>query len=229
MIRQDGDTKFQKMLMKLRYGVCSDKTFERLSNRIRTLNISSRALLDCLVELIFEKAIYEQNFSNLYADLCSDLERQSSTWSFINTVYDQDSHQYYWIADLPIDLNLAGPYQSIQECLSIVTSIIPPITRPIPTPYELKELIVSNNILIKIYKDLNQDNSFFASFTPISEELFPVPILAVLPILTKSQKDLLILLEKNQKDCHPVSVIPSISAPAFTYDFSMERSPHRAA
>jgi len=31
MIRQDGDTKFQKMLMKLRYGVCSDKTFDRLS------------------------------------------------------------------------------------------------------------------------------------------------------------------------------------------------------
>ena len=31
MIRQDGDTKFQKMLMNLRYGICSDKTFERLS------------------------------------------------------------------------------------------------------------------------------------------------------------------------------------------------------
>lgn len=31
MIRQDGDTKFQKMLMKLRYGTCSDKTFEILS------------------------------------------------------------------------------------------------------------------------------------------------------------------------------------------------------
>lgn len=31
MIRQDGDVKFQKMLMKLRFGNCSDKTFERLS------------------------------------------------------------------------------------------------------------------------------------------------------------------------------------------------------
>ena len=31
MIRQDGDLKFQKMLMKLRFGICSDKTFERLS------------------------------------------------------------------------------------------------------------------------------------------------------------------------------------------------------
>jgi ATP-dependent DNA helicase PIF1 len=31
MIRQDGDTKFQKMLMKLRYGICSDKTFDILS------------------------------------------------------------------------------------------------------------------------------------------------------------------------------------------------------
>ena len=41
MIRQDGDTKFQKMLMKLRYGVCSDKTFETLSklkeNKITTI------------------------------------------------------------------------------------------------------------------------------------------------------------------------------------------------
>ena len=41
MIRQDGDIKFQKMLMKLRYGICSDKTFERLSklkeNKITTI------------------------------------------------------------------------------------------------------------------------------------------------------------------------------------------------
>lgn len=41
MIRQDGDTKFQKMLMNLRYGICSDKTFERLSklkeNKITTI------------------------------------------------------------------------------------------------------------------------------------------------------------------------------------------------
>ena len=32
MIRQDGDKKFQKMLMDLRYGICSDKTFKTLSN-----------------------------------------------------------------------------------------------------------------------------------------------------------------------------------------------------
>jgi len=41
MIRQDGDKKFQKMLNKLRYGICTDKTFASLSklkdNKITTI------------------------------------------------------------------------------------------------------------------------------------------------------------------------------------------------
>ena len=41
IIRQDGDIKFQKMLSYLRYGICSDKTFENLSklknNKITTV------------------------------------------------------------------------------------------------------------------------------------------------------------------------------------------------
>jgi ATP-dependent DNA helicase PIF1 len=41
MVRQDGDKKFQKMLMQLRYGKCTDKTFESLSklkdNKITTI------------------------------------------------------------------------------------------------------------------------------------------------------------------------------------------------
>jgi ATP-dependent DNA helicase PIF1 len=41
MVRQDGDKKFQKMLMQLRYGKCTDKTFESLlklkDNKITTI------------------------------------------------------------------------------------------------------------------------------------------------------------------------------------------------
>lgn len=51
MIRQDGDTKFQKMLMKLRYGSCSDKTFERLSK-----------LKDTIFTTIKPTILYSKNY-----------------------------------------------------------------------------------------------------------------------------------------------------------------------
>lgn len=59
MIRQDGDIVFQKMLMKLRYGLCSDKTFERLSELKDTnfTNISPTILYskNCDVDKINNK------------------------------------------------------------------------------------------------------------------------------------------------------------------------------
>ena len=65
MIRQDGDLKFQKMLMKLRYGICSDKTFERLSelkdnkfiNIIPTILYSKNHDVDKINTLEYKKLI----------------------------------------------------------------------------------------------------------------------------------------------------------------------------
>lgn len=152
------------------------QTFEKLSGQIKDMKIPNRKGLNRLVELIFEKAIYEQSFSNLYAELCYDLERQISTWSFINIIYNRESNQYYWIVDLDVDpLNqlFAGPFNSITECLhSSTLSSLPPL-RSLPYRLVLQSLTQSNGILHKIYKNFSnsQEEQFFVNYIPIQEVL----------------------------------------------------------
>eukprot|EP01035_Chromulina_nebulosa_P018907 gene18907-24710_t len=146
------------------------QTFEKLANNIKDMKITSSLLLDRLVSLIFEKAIYEQNFSNLYADLCYDLEKSISTWSFLHVVFNKDHNQYYWIKDCQfIDdttLPLAGPFNSVKDCLNEITSDSPPVTRSIPYRLELVQVVVTSNVLIKIYKNLSNsiEEQYFAGY-----------------------------------------------------------------
>lgn len=165
------------------------QTFDKLAGQIKDIKITASTLGNQLVNLIFEKAIYEQNFSNLYADLCLDLEKQivlsgnasspsiatgqqASSWTFIHVIYFRDSNQYSWVIDLDVDSNvLAGPYKSVKDCLASVSGEILPPMRSIPYKLQLQEIVVVNNILFKVYKNLSNssEEQYFTNFFPVDE------------------------------------------------------------
>ncbi|KAJ1408120.1 armadillo-type protein, partial [Ochromonadaceae sp. CCMP2298] len=58
------------------------QTFEKLSASMLTLKVENIAMLDKLIEIIFEKAVQEQNFTNLYAELCAFLNASAQHWAF---------------------------------------------------------------------------------------------------------------------------------------------------
>jgi hypothetical protein len=93
-------------------------TSEKLTNKlINDIPITSNAMLDKLISLIFEKAVLESTFAEVYADICSKLEKDKY-WDFLQVVHNIDLNEYFWIKDLEFNNFLAGPFHSIQECIN---------------------------------------------------------------------------------------------------------------
>jgi len=95
MIRQDGDTKFQKMLMKLRYGICSEKNYEKLLslkdneiNNIKpTILYPNNVNVDKVNKLEYEKLIESGAQKKVYEIQLPSLKKnkdKATTW--LNTL-----------------------------------------------------------------------------------------------------------------------------------------------
>lgn len=147
------------------------QTFEKLAGQIRELKITSSLYCDRLVSLIFEKAIFEQNFSNLYAELCLDLEKDMLTWPFIHVIYFRDSNQYSWVIDIDMESNvLSGPYKSTKDCVNASNNDVLPPMRPISQKLVLHQIVASNNVLTKIYRNPSSvAEEYFCGFLSLSE------------------------------------------------------------
>ena len=72
-------------------------------------------------ELHSQQAIQDQNFAFLYADMCKQLESQSTEWAFLQVGFMKQANQWFWIKDdLDFVNALAGPYTSERECINAV-------------------------------------------------------------------------------------------------------------
>ena len=81
------------------------------------VSVGSSAELEKMIELVFEKAINDTNFANLYAEMCVTLESRSKSWAFLQFVHSRDDQSYFWIRDLSFDNMLAGPYHAPEQCI----------------------------------------------------------------------------------------------------------------
>ena len=98
------------------------QNFEKLTAKLGAIQIGSANMLDKLINLVFDKAVMEPNFANLYADICRNLNEKSRTWSFLQVVHEYDNNKYLWLKDLQFDNNVAGPYMTVGECVEACTS-----------------------------------------------------------------------------------------------------------
>jgi len=144
------------------------QTFAKLTTQLCEIPIDTNAMLDRLIYLVFEKAIQEPSFANLYADMCSSLENQSRYWAFLQVAFNKDSNQYIWMKDLTFDKDLAGPYSSSKECVSTVLKESPPALHPITVKVQVHEVIITSGILVKVFKNVESEE-YFVSFLPYDE------------------------------------------------------------
>lgn len=144
------------------------QTFDKLTEKLCDIPIATNALLNKLIELVYEKAIQEQNFSNLYADMCSALERKSRYWSFLQVVYHRDEQQYFWMVDLEIDTELVGPFSCVEDCEAMAISSETLNPQTVSFKPNVESLVVSNEILIKIFKNVETSEYYF-SYTPFPD------------------------------------------------------------
>jgi hypothetical protein len=128
------------------------QTFEKLSQQMLTLNITNTDMLDHLIKLIFEKALQEPNFTDLYAELCHFLNKEASHWEFYIIVknIEIDPPHYFWIKDFSFENHAAGPFYSVNDCINAVMEN--PLTPPLMKNINNEKF--NSNVEIILFKDI---------------------------------------------------------------------------
>jgi hypothetical protein len=145
-------------------------TYDKFCKKLLELPLKNTAMLDKLVELIFEKAIFEPNFTEMYAQLCLDL-KEKSNWNFFTVVKSFDSNEFFWVRDLTFPDDVAGPFFSKQDMLNALNAVEGPAVKNITTTVENVEVLLYNQRLIKTGQ--NMDGNWFVSFIPFDEDNVP--------------------------------------------------------
>lgn len=126
------------------------QTFEKLSAKLCELTIDTNELLDLMIHKVFEKAVQEPSFANLYAGMCCTLEEKSTQWAFFQVVYLKDSNNHIWMNMTPIDEMVAGPFKLIKECLAAADGTTKPELQPRPGKLELFRNHVIGDCFIQV-------------------------------------------------------------------------------
>lgn len=110
--------------------------FDKLSAQMCDIPILSYNMLSMFIKLVYEKAISEPAFSDMYASLCYRLSQKVKKADFIKTIesdedpmaepgaeynYDEGaSASYRWSNDVnTTDAEVVGPFDSEAECINI--------------------------------------------------------------------------------------------------------------
>lgn len=125
------------------------QTFEKLSRQILELKLENTAMLDRLVKLIFEKAVYETGFSGVYAELCAFLKENATAWTFYTLVRDIEKDEYFWVKDFAFPEEYAGQYFSRTEAIEAVRDGAPMKAMP-SISIDSKEVLLVQNHLVQV-------------------------------------------------------------------------------
>jgi MIF4G domain len=117
--------------------------FDRLSAQMCEIPVLSYEILTMMIGNVYEKAIDEPTFGDMYGDLCVKLSQQVQTDSFVKIVEsdeepptedgesspeassEQSSRNsvYRWSNDVgTTDAEIVGPFQSVEECFEVALS-----------------------------------------------------------------------------------------------------------
>jgi hypothetical protein len=135
------------------------QTFEKLSQSMLALDVRNIAQMSKVIELIFEKAVQEQGFANLYAMLCTFLNTNAMHWAFYSVfrVIDNQnvpSEDYFWIRECEFPPVYAGPFFSQGDCfIPLFNHDFPPM-QPVSLPLVAGELflLTSSDMLVRVRK-----------------------------------------------------------------------------
>ena len=161
--------------------------FDKLSTQMCEIPILSYDMLTMMIHNVYEKAIDEPTFGDMYADLCAKLSQMAKQGtSFIKiipsdeepptdgeaTMGESSSYKVYrWSNDVSTtDAEIVGPFESPDECTEVALSgeDVEPTERG-DMELELHSLAISNGNFIKIMKKKEDENVFYVVYFPVAE------------------------------------------------------------
>jgi len=162
--------------------------FGKLSAQMCDIPILSYEMLTMVIRLVYEKAISEQTFSDMYAELCSQLAQRVKKSSFIKIIesdedpmaepgadynYDEEgaSASYRWSNDVSTsDGEIVGPFESPEECIDVAIdndNDMDPVKRE-DMELELHRLLIKRGNFIKIMR-ARESGKFYTVYFPVSQ------------------------------------------------------------
>jgi translation initiation factor 4G len=157
--------------------------FDKLSNEMCNIPITSYNMLSLFIKLVYEKAIGEPAFSDMYANLCYRLSQQVKKANFVKIIesdedpnaepgaeytYDEGASAVYrWSNDVSTtDAEVVGPFDSEEECIGIAVdteSDMDAIQRG-DMELTLHRLLIKRGIFMKIMKSPANGKFYLVTF-----------------------------------------------------------------
>lgn len=165
--------------------------FDKLSTQMCEIPILSYDMLTMMIHNVYEKAIDEPTFGDMYADLCAKLSQMTKTGTTFIQIIPSDEEPptedgeaatstgesssykvYRWSNDVSTtDSEIVGPFASIEECTEAALSgkDLEPVQRGDDLELELASLNISNGTFIKTMKKKGEENVFYVVYFPVAE------------------------------------------------------------
>lgn len=124
--------------------------FSRLAAQLTDIEMESLEMLQSVITILFDKALGEPHFCDMYADLCVHLEKEWKVWSFLQIVQNDDDNTFYWTTMAEADTEVVGPFESVGEVLeSAKSDEFEP--SPAPAGMKLSEVRIQSQKFIKVW------------------------------------------------------------------------------
>eukprot|EP01032_Pedospumella_encystans_P013333 gene13333-15357_t len=151
------------------------QTFEKLSQNMLALNVQNIEQMSKVIELIFEKAVQEQGFANLYAELCAFLNAKATHWEFYEVFKvvssPEDLHgEFFWVRECTFPAVYAGPFTRPTECVVVLQNVAElPAMAPVTAAMEVFDLwlLTQPDLLVKVYR--NEKAQFYVTYMPFED------------------------------------------------------------
>ena len=162
--------------------------FDKLSLQMCDIPILSYEMLTLVIKLVYEKAISEPSFSDMYANLCHRLAATVKKSTFIKIIEsDEDplaepgaevdyseggsgSVSFRWSNNVSTtDAEIVGPFETDQECIDI--AVADEETERIDRgdmEISLHRLLIQRGMFIKIMQS-KADGKYYTVFFPVSK------------------------------------------------------------
>jgi translation initiation factor 4G len=179
--------KIEKQMKSLLNKMTKEK-FDKLSTQMCDIPIQSYEMLALVIKLVYEKAITEPSFSDMYANLCYRLSQMVKKGTFIKIIEESDedplaeggevdyseggsgSVSYRWSNDVSTsDAEIVGPFENEQQ--SIDAALADEDTTPVKRgelELTLHRLLIRRGKFIKIMHS-QADDKYYIVFFPIAQ------------------------------------------------------------
>lgn len=162
--------------------------FDKLSGQMCDIPITSYEALTLVIRMVYEKAVGEPVFADMYAKLCYRLSERVKNSPFVKIIesdedpeaeagaeYNEDEDSgcttYRWSNDVSItDAEIIGPFDTEEECIDVATDKTKE-TSPIKrgeTELSLHRLLIKRGRFIKIML-CEETSKFYTVFFPVAK------------------------------------------------------------